>query len=109
MELTFDERRRREGNGEVVEPVGTSSYTDALCAHPKGKDLADDDPGDWTPGVSEVNGIEPYEDDGDPSGGTVVFPVTLVCTDNTRDNEMRDSHADTTHNQDDFASEAIDV
>jgi hypothetical protein len=93
----------------VVQPIGRSSDTDTLGTHTKREDLGDDNPGHRSPGVTEVNGVEPDEDDGDPTSSPVVRPVVAVSTDNTGYDEMGDSHPNTTSNEDNLSSEAIDV
>lgn len=51
----------------IVEPVGRAADTDSLGTHAKREHLTNNNPGDWTPGVTEIDGVQPDEDDTSPT------------------------------------------
>ena len=96
-------------DGEVVKPVGRRADRDALCAQAERKHLCDDDPCARAPREAKADGEEPDEDDGGPACGAVCGPVVLALCNDSRNNELTESHDDSANNECWFAAPLVDV
>lgn len=63
----------------------------------------------YAPGVAKVDLVNPNKNDGNPSSSLVGSPVLVEGPIQSRDNDMRDTHAESTGNQDGLASELVNI
>lgn len=109
----------------VVEPVGATTNTDTLGTQAEREDFRNDDPCDRSPPVevsnhavavvwafdlrvTEVDGVQPDEDDSSPGRTLVVVPVVLVRASNTSDDEVGNRHPETSDDENRLTAETID-
>lgn len=98
-------------NDKVEHPVGGGNDGNTARTHTGREEFLSKDPCDGTPGVGEVDGEEPDEDNGNPtlSDGKmlVLVPLRLVDTLNGGDDDVADEHTNGTDNQESLTTEPI--
>lgn len=70
---------------------------------------SDQNPSTRTPGVTKVNNEQPDHNHGCPSCRTVVLKVIEVLGENDGDDEVGESHAESSNCENGFATETVDV
>ena len=94
---------------EVVHPVGRGSESDAVWTAGNWPDLCDDDPGTWSPRVSETGNEDPDHGDGGPARTNVCRPVALVSGYEDGNDEVAEGHDPSTTDQDWLTAKLVDV
>lgn len=109
----------------VVEPVRATTNTDTLGTKAEREDFGNDDPCNRSPPVAisnyvvaifqdldlrvtEVNGVQPDENDSSPGRTLMVVPVVLVRASDTGDDEVGYRHAETADDENRLTAETID-
>lgn len=106
----FSDHQGKSGKGfpHVVEPIGASSEGNPLRTYAEGKDFADHDPRNRSPGEAEADGVDPHKDDSSPPGISMIGPIVTEGASDACNNKMRSSHADAASDQNRFSPEVVD-
>jgi len=91
----------------VPEPVGGGGETDTAGADWQREDLADDDPGGWTPGGGKEGDVDADEGDHGLDSGLVVLAWSASSDTDDTDDELGDDHASGTEDQNATTAETL--
>ena len=90
------------GHDAVPEPVGGGGETNTTGSDWEREDLADNDPGTWSPGGGEHEDVEANECDHGRGGRCGITTIILLFSGgetNGSDNELADNHSGSTNDQ----------
>lgn len=86
-------------DNEVVHPVARSAQGNTIRSVRERPDLGDDNPGAWTPTVSEMDDEQPDHGNCSPTGTLVCSPRVLVLGNNNSNDDVAGCHTDSTNGE----------